>query len=63
MLEREAEKWLRQSDRLVLDLAQVRHLDVAGAVLLQRYGSRLQLRGASPFLSELLEKYALPPDQ
>ena len=60
VLEREGSHWLREGNRLILDLTGVQFIDEEGITLLRRWcGDRLVLRGGSPFLRSLLETYGL----
>ena len=60
LLDQEGTRCMEESERLVLDLADVRFIDDAGIALLQRWsGERLMLRGASPFLRVLLSTHGL----
>ena len=60
LLEKEGTRLLQVADRLVLDLSGVELIDVKGLVLLKGWsGKRLVLRGASRFVSKLLEAEGL----
>lgn len=60
LLEQEGERWLGQSEQLVLLLHGVRFLDRDGLELLRRWsGERLVLRGGSSFVRQLLESHGL----
>lgn len=60
LLEEEGARLLRESERLVLDLKDVKFIDREGIELLKRWsGDRLALRGASMFLGTLLEEHGL----
>jgi ABC-type transporter Mla MlaB component len=60
ILAREGDHWLRQSEVLVLELAEVQFVDRAGLALLQRWATqKLVLRGAIPFIRTLLEQAGL----
>lgn len=59
-LRAEGERWLREKDRLILDLAGVRFIDAVGIALLRDWsGERLVLCGASRFVRALLERQGL----
>jgi ABC-type transporter Mla MlaB component len=56
----EGEARLRESNRLILELAGVRHIDAAGLALLQGWsGPQLSLRAASPYLRSVLSACGL----
>lgn len=56
LLEQEGQQWLRQTQRLVLDLEDLGFIDSAGLDLLERwFGARLELRGGSLFVRTLLQ--------
>jgi ABC-type transporter Mla MlaB component len=60
VLAAEGESRLRESHRLVLELAGVRHIDAAGLALLQGWsGSHLTLCAASPYLRSVLSSCGL----
>ena len=60
VLAEEAERWLREGVRLVLDLSGVRFIEDAGIGLLHRWhGDRVVLRDATPFVHALLEAHGL----
>ena len=60
VLEQEGTRLFRETDRLVLDLEDVRFIDWDGLALLKRWsGDRLVLRGASLFLDTRLREYGL----
>lgn len=60
VLEEEGTRLFRQTQRLVLDLEDVKSIDRTGIALLQRWsGERLVLRGASPFVRTLLAKHGV----
>ena len=56
LLEEEGTRLRQEAERLVLDLSGVRVIDPAGLALLQGWSGerRLVLRGASPFVNQLL---------
>jgi ABC-type transporter Mla MlaB component len=60
LLAQEVARRLRQGERLVLDLQEVRAIDPAGLELLQHWsGKGLSWRGAGPYVQMLLEKQGL----
>ncbi len=60
VLEEEGTRLLEETQRLVLDLKDVKFIDRDGLALLKRWpGDRLVLRGASLFLHTRLEEYGL----
>ena len=55
LLEQEGTQWLREAERLTLDLEGVQNIDEGGLALLRRWsGAGLTLRGGSPFVRALL---------
>ena len=60
ILEQEGARLLRESERLVLDLENVRFIDRACIALLKRWsGEHLALRGASPFVRTRLAEHGV----
>lgn len=60
LLEKEGARLLGETQRLVLDLSEVRFIDREGIALLQRWsGDRLVLRDASLFLRMRLRAHGL----
>ena len=59
LLDEEADRWLRETRHLVLDLKGVRFIDLRGVDLLRRVGKRLELRNGAAFLQALLELHGL----
>ena len=59
-VEEEIGRWLAKTEQLVLDLKGVKFIDQNGLALLERYaGTRLQLRGGSLYIRDLLETHGL----
>ena len=60
LLASEGTRWLREAERLVLDLTGVQFIDDAGIALLKRWPpDRLALRTGAPFIRALLETHGL----
>ncbi len=60
LLEEEGTRLFRETQRLVLDLTDVRFIDQEGLAVLKRWsGDRLVLRGASLFLRTRLREHGL----
>lgn len=60
LLEEEGTRLFRETQRLVLDLTDVRFIDREGLAVLKRWaGDRLVLRGASLFLRTRLREHGL----
>ena len=60
LLEREGSDRLRHSERLVLDLTQMKFIDEAGLSLLKTWpGDRMVLRGGSKFVRALMAEHGL----
>jgi anti-anti-sigma regulatory factor len=60
LVDREIRVRFEQSQRLVLDLQGLKHIDREGLDLLKRWsGETLVLQGCSPFVRTLLDNYGL----
>ncbi|MBI2505211.1 MAG: STAS domain-containing protein [Candidatus Latescibacteria bacterium] len=60
LLAAEGEGHLQQTERLVLEIDEVKFIDHAGIQLLQRWArKRLVLQGGSPFVQVLLKEHGL----
>ena len=60
ILAQEGERYIQQTERLVLDLTGIRSIDDTGIRLLQRWsGEHTVLRGASRFIQTLLKVHGL----
>lgn len=60
LLAAEGEGYLLQTERLVLEITEVKFIDQAGIQLLQRWArKRLVLQGGAPFVQALLKEHGL----
>jgi len=56
----EGQRWREQSHHLVLDIEELKGIDAAGLMLLEKWvGDHLELRGGSCFIQALLKRHHL----